>query len=557
MQKSPHFSIGLCLLAILLSSGCVESISPPTFTEEPTITFNPNPQAPLAGIVRFKANKPVTTAIRVKDGEWERELIYDESHNPEDGLPVIGLVPDKTHELRIFIHDSFGRLTESANKLEFHTLALPSDPTAIPPIQLTVSTDSLREEGIWLVNPRRRRAGDTAFGQDFGLLLGLNIKGKVVWYYRTDSRISDFQRLENGNIIYLTQDYRMVEIDWLGNVQSEWYATGRPDGPANGIPIETMAIHHEIDELPNGNLVVLGVEKRSIDNYYTSETDAEAPRKTQEVMGDQIIEFQRDGTVVWQWNAFDHLDPSRIGYNTFDEYWWSRGFPNTVDWTHGNGLMYDEQEDAYLVSLRYQDAVLSIDRASSEINWILGEPTSWPENLQDRLFELQGDGSWFYQQHGPVPTASGNMLIYDNGNFGARPFTPAKPNAELYSRAVEYEIDPANGTARQVWISEEANEDAVLSLAMGDIDWLPEKNNVLVTYGMLGPNDSTSVNWTRIREYSHSQPADLLAEIVFRDTSAVDPVGWTIFGTELVPQIIPCNYCYAYPGPPRPRRRPF
>ncbi len=507
--------------------------------------------------MKFSTNKPVTTAIRIKDGEWERELIYDASNNPEEGLPVIGLVPDRTHELSIFIHDDFGRLTESAEKLAFHSLALPQDTKDFPPIDQVVYKAEEMEPGIILINPRRTRAGDLGFGQDFGLLVALNGKGKVVWYYRTDSRISDFQRLQNGNIIYITQDYRIVEIDWLGNVQASWYATGRPEGQADGIPIETDAIHHEIDELPSGNLVVLGVEKRSVEDYYTSETDRSAPRKVQEVMGDQIIEFERDGTIVWQWNAFDHLDPYRIGYETFSGYWSRRGFPETVDWTHGNGLHYSEQDDAFLLSLRYQAAILSIDRTTQDVNWILGEPSGWPDIMENSTMTLKDDARWFFHQHGTVATPEGTLLVYDNGNYGARPFEPAKPDSTLYSRAVEYKIDPQNRVAEEVWTSESGSDSTVLSLAMGDVDWLPEKGNVLVSYGMLAPAREEQVSWTRVREYSHEQPAEIIAELILKDSTVVDPVGWSIFGVEHIPYIIECNFCYAYPGPRRPRRRPF
>ena len=542
---------------LLLLSGCIGSIAPPQFTADPVVVFNPNPQAPLAAIVKFSTNKPVQTSIRIKDGEWERELIYDETYDTEKGLPIIGMVPDRSHEIRVFIQDDFGRLAEAPNTLQFHSLGLPTGKDEFPPMEMTVNRPDDAEPGILLLNPRRRRAGDLVFGQSFGLLVALNGKGKVVWYYQTDSRISDFQRLRNGNIIYVTQDYRVVEIDWLGNVQSQWYATGRPGGSAEGIPVETMAIHHEIDELPSGNLVVLGVEKRRIENYYTSDTDSEAPRQTQEVMGDQIIEFQRDGTVVWTWDAFDHLDPFRIGYETFGGYWERRGFPNTADWTHGNGLLYDEQEGSFLISLRYQAAILSIDRETKAINWILGEPTGWADSLQSRLLKTDSDTRWFYHQHGPVPTPHGTILVYDNGNHGARPFDPPKTNDEVFSRAVEYAIDLEKGTAKEVWVSEQESDESVLSVAMGDIDWLPEKGNVLISYGMLAPREGSTVNWTRVREYSHTRPAEVLAEVVIQDTASVDPVGWTVFGVEHLPYIIPCNYCYSYPGPPKPRRRPF
>lgn len=58
-------------------------------------------------------------------------------------------------------------------------------------------------------------------------------------------------------------------------------------------------MHHEIDELSNGNLIVMGTEIREYDDCYTSETDPAAPRKGERVMGDVIVEFTRSGEVVW------------------------------------------------------------------------------------------------------------------------------------------------------------------------------------------------------------------------------------------------------------------
>ena len=118
------------------------------------------------------------------------------------------------------------------------------------------------------------------------MLLVVDHAGEVLWYYRMDSRISDFELLRNGNLIYVTQDYRLIEIDWLGNTIHEWYASERPQGPAEGAtPVETLTFHHEIDELPNGNLVVLGSERKEINNYYTSETNAKRSPQAPESHG--------------------------------------------------------------------------------------------------------------------------------------------------------------------------------------------------------------------------------------------------------------------------------
>ena len=328
---------------LLLLWGCATQ-PPLTFTEAVGIVPNPNPAVPLAAVLRFAANRPVQTTIRVSDGTHEWELEYEESQKPEAGLPVVGMRPDRRHEIRVAIRDADGNEAASASVLEHTTPPLPTEPTEFPPIQVTVKNAGRMEPGITVFSPRRAVVGDLKASASFGMLAAIDADGEVVWYYRTDSRISDLQRLSNGNFMYITQDYRLVEIDLLGNVVSQWYATGRPLGPTDGTPVETLAFHHEVDELPSGNLVILGVENRPIDNYYTSEIDEKAPRKTQNVMGDQIIEFQRNGTETWRWQAFDNLDPLFIGYGNFSGYWVRRGFPDTVDWTHANGLLYDDAD---------------------------------------------------------------------------------------------------------------------------------------------------------------------------------------------------------------------
>lgn len=316
------------------------------FTTAPVVSANPNPAVPLAAVLRFSAGEPVDTTIRISDGKHEWELSYDEARNPADGLAVVGMRPDRRHQIRVFIRDAAGNVAEATGALEFTTPPLPSGHTEFPPLDVTVSRPERMEPGITLFSPRRVTR-NIKLNQSFGMLLALDAAGEVVWYYRMNSRISDLQQLRSGNIMYLTQDFRLVEIDLLGNVVAQWYAAGRPEGPAEGaIPIETLAIHHEVDELPNGNLVILGVEQRAIDNYYTTEYDPDAPRRTHNVMGDEIIEFTRDGKEVWRWRAFDHLDPFRIGYGLTNNYWIQRGFPDTVDWTHANGLLYYEEDDS-------------------------------------------------------------------------------------------------------------------------------------------------------------------------------------------------------------------
>ena len=534
------------MLYVLSTVACWNS--GPSFTEKPTVSANPNPQVPLAAVLRFKTDRPVTTAIRITDGTHDFELKFDNSWNPPEGLPVVGMRPDRRHELRVIIRDDSGAETVADSILEFETPPLPGNREEFPPLEVTVSKPEEMEPGVTLFNPRRRKIDAPGFNQEFGMLLAVDAQGEVLWYYRVDSRISDFEKLRSGNLLVVTQDFRLIELDWLGNTVNQWYAKNRPDGPTTGIPVEAQTFHHEVDELPNGNIIVLGTELREIDNYYTSEYDERAPRKTQRVMGDIIHEFEPEtGKVVWEWRAFDHMDPYRIGYETFSRYWIRRGFPDTVDWSHANNLLYDEQDDSIIVNFRYQAAVMKIDRKTKEIEWILSEPSGWGD-LSDRVLKGEGEINWPYHQHSPQPTPNGTLLIYDNGNYQARPFTPPKPIIETYSRAVEYEIDEEQMKVREIWASEEMGPERVVSIAMGDVDWLPKTGNVLVAYGaLLDPEFLRQMRWqsqsrqqfsqwTRLREYKRTNPAEVVWEIVLKDEA---PMGWTLFGAERLPGVGP------------------
>ncbi|MFZ4666511.1 MAG: aryl-sulfate sulfotransferase [Prochlorotrichaceae cyanobacterium] len=528
------------------------------FTQLPSISANPNPRVPLAALLQFATREPVETIVEVRntnpnDRQSAWTLNFDTTQDPQAGLAIVGMRPNSTYELTIAIQDSAGNQTPAPQTLRFTTPPVTLNTDTFPPLDVRTSKPERMEPGITLLSMRRQKAtqGDPAIGkfnQKFGLLLALDAAGEPVWYYEADSRISDFEVLHNGHIAYVTQDYRIIEIDLLGNTVHTWWAKNRPQGATAGTPIETTTLHHDLDQLPNGNLIALGTEQRTIENYYTSETDANAPRATQEVMGDLIIEFAPDGSIPWSWNAFDWLDPFRIGYETFQGYWHRRGFPNVLDWTHFNNVVYNDRDDSILASSRYLSAILKIDRATGELIWIVGNPIIWPDSLQSKTFTLagaaEGKTRWFFHQHSPEPSHNGTLLLYDNGSYQAFPFDPPAEPAETYSRAVEYRLDETTRTLTQVWSSERPGEAKVIGFAMGDVDSLPETDNILLSEGWLLPPDKIQTltwdeipddtGWTRIREYTHTTPPNILWEVVMDNGSAPEALGWLIFSSERV-----------------------
>ncbi len=525
----------------------------PRFVDPPAVSANPNPAAPLAAVLRFKADQPVTTLVDVTDGKNRWQLRFKPDRDLSKGLPVVGMRAARKHEIRVTLADAAGEKTAAPETLEFTTPALPTDPAEFPPIRVTVSKPQRMEPGYRIFSPRRSRDGDPRFGSGFGMLIAVDAAGEPVWYLRINSRISDLQRLRNGNFAFVTQDFRAVEIDMLGNTVAEWYAGRRPQGAAKGIPIDTSTFHHELDELPNGNLLVLGSEYRWIDNYYTSETDPKAPRARQKVMGDEIIEFTREGKEVWRWKAFDYLDPFRIGYETFDGYWTRRGFPDVkADFSHANGLLYDPADDSILINFRMLSMVAKIDRKTKDIKWLLGDSKGLSPELAKKTFRLEPSSArWFFHQHAPTPTPRGTFMVFDNSNYRAWPFDPFVAPGDSYSRAVEYKLDENNRVARQVWVSERQPkfDDWAYSIAMGDVDPLPRTGNILVHYGMLMPRTEQSrrtrdgvlnvTNWTRIREFRHDKRSSLVWEMVLGDPDGKGAIGWALFGGDHVASLVP------------------
>ena len=549
----------LCLFLAALIGGCAgisSDAQPLRFTASPTILQNPNPSVPLAAIVRFEVNQPVCTVVEVSDGEYRWALWYDNTQDTRKGLPVIGMRPDRDHTIVVRVEDAHANSVESGS-MTYRTPPLPDDAAEFPAIEVKTYDAKAVEPGYTVFNPRRRIPDPAdrppgeeikTFNQGFGMLAAVDERGEVVWYYRGDSRISDFRFLRNGNIVFITQDNRFLEIDLLGNVVTQWYAAGRPEGGGSGIPVDTLTFHHCVDETPDGGFIILGTDRHRIDDYYTSATDPDAPRRAQWVMGDEIIEFDRGGNVLWRWNAFDHLDPFRIGYQTFSGYWKRRGWPKTVDWTHANSVSYLADDNAVLCNMRYQSAILKIDRETGRILWIAGEPTGWLSKLQDRLLRPANFDLWFWHQHAPEMTPQGTIILFNNDNFRARPFDEPEPPSAIRSHAAEYRIDEASGVIEKMWSSLAADEQALASWAMGSARVMPETGNVLAGYGFMFQQENIEeATWqnrqqfkgtTRIREYTRREPTRLVWQLTLGNRDSASPVGWNLYGARRVKQLL-------------------
>jgi hypothetical protein len=243
--------------------------------------------------------------------------------------------------------------------------------------------------------------------------------------------------LDDGTLLYLRNE-TLYHVTELGETLLEMPAADL------GLP----SLHHEIMVLPNGNYLALSLVFE--DHVYPQ-------LGPQHVAGDLIIEFTREGEVVWTWNAFDHLDPLRLRESP-------EALPiidpatgeETLDWTHANGLIYENDTDTVIISLRHQDWLVRIDRATGDVLWKLGYEGDF--TLAD------GDG-WFYHPHSPQWQPDGTLLLYDNAVV-----TIETPPEGIRSRAVRLEIDETAMTASVVWQDDEESFSAPIA---GDADRMP------------------------------------------------------------------------------------
>lgn len=253
---------------------------------------------------------------------------------------------------------------------------------------------------------------------------------------------------DDGTIMHIVGDTFYIR-DELGSVLTEIPAT-----ELTGVPDPIGVLHHDVLELPSGNFLALSMSFQDV----MYDDLGLIP-----VCGDTLVEFTPDGEVVWTWNSFDHLDPQRRRENFGDPIIDPITGTSASDWTHANGIVYDERSDTITMSMRHQDWIIQIDHGTGDVLWRLGE---------DGDFTLPGTERWFYHQHSPQWQPDGSLLLFDNGNGN-----PHIDPLDARSRAVRFALDFDAMTADVAWQDDEPTLQVGFA---GDAD-LIDGGHILVT----------------------------------------------------------------------------
>lgn len=222
---------------------------------------------------------------------------------------------------------------------------------------------------------------------------------------------------------------RLEEYDWDDNLVWEFdYANS-----------EHM-LHHDITIMPNGHILALAVEYKSLETCLSAGFARDNIRDG-ELYPDYIIEIEptppSGGNVVWEWHVWDHLvqerDPSAENYGPVS------ASPERVSvdcngrrvpafWNHMNSIAYNAALDQIMLSVRGCNEICIIDHATTtteasghiggrqgkggDLLYRWGNPAACGRGGEaDRQLFQQHDADWIPEGF----PGAGHVLLFNNG----------------------------------------------------------------------------------------------------------------------------------------------
>jgi arylsulfate sulfotransferase len=368
----------------------------------PYIVQNPYLINPLSALLMFSTREEVAVTLTVKGKRCSRE---DLSHTFPAAtihrLPVLGLYEDFENTVTVSLPDG------SSSSVKIQTGRLPGRVCRC--LNISTSADYLRDNLMFL----------SSAGKNFPA--AYDYRGDIRWVL-TEGTMFDIKRAKNGNLLtgsprFFHMPYNgtgLIEFDMLGKIYKEYRLPG--------------GYHHDQWEMEDGNLLIL------TQDFHT------------ETCEDMCVLVDRNtGDILKTWDYKDILQQDVGGSGSQDAH----------DWFHNNAVWYDRATHSLTLSGRHQDAIVNIDYETGRLNWIIGDPEGWPEEMVEKYFFTPvGDlenFDWQYEQHACVVTPGGDIMAFDNGQYRAKSKEKYIRNRDNFSRGVRYRIDTEKMEIEQVW----------------------------------------------------------------------------------------------------------
>lgn len=430
--------------------------------------------------------------------------------------------------------------------------------------------DSLAHDGYTLFAPMRYT--DTYL---------VDMYGRVVHQWEHDyPPAASVYLLENGHLLRTVNlgyafggGGRVEELDWNGNVV--WQYDYASDGNLQ---------HHDIERLPNGNVLILAWESISKAEAIAAGRDP-AVIDGDSIMPEHVIEveptYPQGGEIVWEWHMWDHMvqdfDSTKDNYGSISEHPELIDVNYTVDgradWVHANSVEYNPELDQIIISLRWFDEFWVIDHSTTtaeaaghsggnsgmggDLLYRWGNPYTYKAgDIEDRILSKQHDAQWIDEG---LP-GEGNILVFNNGydrGFSSvdELIPPVDQNGNYTQPSVGEPFDPDE----LEWTFFTEDPDDFYSLFISGCQRL-ENGNTLICAGPQGElfevTDDGKIVWRYInpigpmgtitqgqvptqnnvfRCYRYDADYPGLADNILEPMAAIENYGVTISGTEHFP----------------------
>lgn len=288
------------------------------------------------------------------------------------------------------------------------------------PFRYTVSVAGKAGKGYLLIAPHVR------FNLRCGALVIMDLAGNKLYEKEMDGAVIDFRQWHfGGHTLYsygiddsaalhvnLSAGHIVICDSALNEIKQVHLL---PHGDITVANREDLDLHDFILLAPD-HYIAMAVYRKGVSNIPSSLVPAPGVK-----VATALIQEVNNGAVVWQWDATRYPEfylNSDLGNKFFDT-------SAAQDYVHINSIFIDPSDSNLIVSFRHQNQVVKISRRDGSILWRLGGRSS--------DFPLSRD-QFFLRQHNVVLTDSGTLMLFDNGDKGARPF----------SRILEFRLDEKN-----------------------------------------------------------------------------------------------------------------
>jgi hypothetical protein len=341
--------------------------------------------------------------------------------------------------------------------------------------------------------------------------------------------------LENGNLLR-TIKFDIVDGTGTGFEELGWDGTVIWHYEHYG---DTYRQHHDIEPLPNGNVLVLSKE-------HIPAADAIAAGRDPSTLTDTLLspEYVAEieptspttGNIVWEWHLWDHLvqdfDSTKANFGVVVDH------PELIDlnyaptseanWIHGNSVAYNVDFDQIAISSRLFDEFWVIDHSTTsaeaashaggnngmggDILYRWGNPMAYRAGTADdqKLFG-QHDVHWI----GSGLEGEGHFLLFNNGldrpDGKYSTVDEIVPSVDINGHYTLPAAGIPHEPADQLWIYEATPSTSMYSPTFSGAGRLPNGNTLICSgrKGIITEIDSDeNVVWKYINPDTESGPLE-------------------------------------------------